>query len=510
MRPHCPHPRPLHRRAGVVGLLVLAAGCAAPAARTSQATSHRCTPAPHKPRIVLPLAPEPMPPEAVLYHVTGDQAGDWFGYTVAGLGDVSGDGIADFAVGAHQNENWGSRPAPDAAPGYVHVYSGASGERLYTLHSSGSAQIDGSDDHFGAAISSIEDLDGDGAREVLVGAYLFDAGDDDPESVDENTGGLFVFSGMSGELLHLIGGLEWGDRLGWAVTSIKDFDGDGQRDLLVGVEKADTSLELQNQGGVQIFSSATFEPLAQAWGPGFEAHLGCSVTPVADVDGDGLEDFASGAFMRSGEGDAQRQMGHAAVFSSSTGAVLHAWDGDAAVDHLGFSIVNLGDLDADGFDEVAVGATQSGWVGDFTGRGFVRVLSTADGRRVDQLIGGARGDQFGWALANVGDRDGDGRSDLLVGAPAAISVNRDTTSGLAGSVHLYSGADRSPLHAFFGLALDDQFGASVANLGDLDGDGFEEILVGAPENVPGQTRAGYAVVLSGRILARAGQLSARP
>jgi len=149
-----------------------------------------------------------------------------------------------------------------------------------------------------------------------------------------------------------------------------------------------------------------------------------------------------------------------------------------------------------------VGATQSGWVGDHYGRGFVRVYSTADGSLLAQLVGAALGDQFGWALADVGDRDGDGRDELLVGAPAAISVHRTETLGRTGSVHLYSGRDRTPLAAFSGLAVDDQFGASLADVGDLDGDGLSEVLIGAPENVPGQTRPGYAVVVSGRLFAR--------
>ena len=69
-------------------------------------------------------------------------------------------------------------------------------------------------------------------------------------------------------------------------------------------------------------------------------------------------------------------------------------------------------------------------------------------------------------------------------------------------MRLYSGADRAPLAAYTGLLADDQFGASVADVGDLDGDGLSEVLIGAPENVPGQTRAGYAVVVSGRIFAQ--------
>jgi len=132
---------------------------------------------------------------------------------VTALGDVTGDSIPDFAVGAHQNKNWGH-----GEPGYVRVYSGSNGEELYTLLSSGSQNIDGEDDHFGASLTSIDDLDADGAREVVVGSYLYDAS-------DENTGAVFLFSGATGEPLKLLPGRLWGDRFGWAVSTMPDMDG---------------------------------------------------------------------------------------------------------------------------------------------------------------------------------------------------------------------------------------------------------------------------------------------
>ena len=88
--------------AGLVG-----AACSAP-----RSTAPHCPPRPPEARVLIAGTAEPVPEELILHRYEGDAAGDWFGYTVAGLGDVSGDGVPDYAVGAHQNENWGARPAP--------------------------------------------------------------------------------------------------------------------------------------------------------------------------------------------------------------------------------------------------------------------------------------------------------------------------------------------------------------------------------------------------------------
>jgi len=460
-----------------------------------------------------PMDPTPLSEDAILLTVTGDAPGDWFGWAVGALGDVNGDAVPDFAVGAIQNENLGVRPAPHAPPGYVHVFSGASGTKLYALASYDSKNIDGTDDHFGSSITSMVDLDGDGAREIVVGAYLHDGGGPDPFSIDENTGGVFIFSGATGAPLRRLPGARWGDRYGYALATIADMDGDGERDLIVSIEKADKVAD--NEGRIDVLSSASFELLARAYGPGHNAHLGCAVAEVGDVDHDGTPDYAGGAFMYIHDGpawldpggdeepfaltesDPHVEVGRASIFSGRTGDELHRWVGDAKRDHLGCALATLYGAD----DPVlAVGANQSGWSGDFYGTGFVRLFSCGDGSRVGELHGEIEGQQFGWWITNVGDRDGDGHDDLLVGAPDAISVHESVQSDRAGRVYLYSGRDRRLLKIVVGQSVNDRFGTSAVLLGDLDGDGSDEVLIGAPENVIGQTRPGYAVVVRGSFL----------
>lgn len=451
------------------------------------------------PVVMEPVQAEPV--EAwVLHRVDGLEPGDYFGYSAAALGDLDGDGVEDFAVGAHQNENDLPRPAVGAGPGYVRVFSGADARERYTLRPAGSAAIDGSDDHFGHCCSRLGDIDGDGVGEIVVGAYLFDHDDGDPDSYDENTGAVFVFSGRTGAPLRRLGGLEWGDRMGYAVGSMPDRDGDGRDELLIGVQKTETQDGgVMNAGSVQVISTRTWEPLLHLDGPGFEAHFGTRLGTLDDLDGDGVRELVAGAYMYAAREDRDPARGAAAVLSGRTGALLTAFEGSGPGDHLGFALAGLGDLDGDGHEDVALGANQSGWISDFTGPGYVRVHSAVDGSALAHLRGELVGDQFGWTLVNVGDRDGDGRADFVVGAPRALKT-RGPDLGRRGRLYLFSGADFRLVKVLEGLAVDDQFGVSAALLEDLNGDGSRELLVGATENVEGQTRPGYAVVVSGRAL----------
>ena len=118
--------------------------------------------------------------------VEGDAAGDYFGWSIAPMGDVDGDGVPDLAIGAHQNLDGGHSPDP----GYVRLVSGATGATIDTLQGDGTSWYDGPDDHFGQAVAALGDLDGDGVSELLVGAYKDD-------NVTLNTGMIRVFSGAT-------------------------------------------------------------------------------------------------------------------------------------------------------------------------------------------------------------------------------------------------------------------------------------------------------------------------
>jgi len=450
---------------------------------------------------------ERLPEDAILLRLNGTAPGDYFGWSVAGLGDVNDDGVPDVAVGAHQLINAGERPNMNAPAGYVRAFSGADGSVLYTLQSKGSLNIDSSDDMFGVSIAALDDIDADGHADIAVGSFLYDYEDADQSEVDENTGAVFIFSGATGEQVALMGGERWGDRFGFCLDSIPDMDGDGLADLLVGVEKAETDRGVKNAGRVEIYSSATFERLVAANGPGWESRMGHSAIAMGDMDGDGIGDFASGAYMFGAREDQGPQRGAVGIISGRTGEILHGWEGAQMTDNLGKALASLGDLDGDGRNEIALGATQSGLEGEHTGQyfgpGYVRIHSSVDGRLLDVLLGETLGDQFGWTLANIGDRNGDGADDLLVGAPASMTF-LDKKLDRRGRIYLFSGADRSLLKAFEGLELNDQFGAAAASIGDLDGDGLDEVLVGAPQNVSQQTEAGYAIIISGSAFAPSG------
>jgi len=432
---------------------------------------------------VLLAAPPALPQAQPLFHLQGDSPGDWFGYAVSDAGDVNGDGVPDFAVGAQQNKNG----AHGTEPGYSRIYSGVDGSILHTFLGDGTNPIDGLDDHFGCAVSWIGDLDGDGHDEVFVGAFK------DDNYGNFNSGMIRIFSGADGSLMHQDDGEAEGDRMGIFVRGTGDITGDGVPDYMMGVYKDDNTFF--NAGSIRVHSGADHSLVWMLDGQSYHALLGWSGDFVGDANGDGVGDFLAGAPWDDVNG---AETGSAWLFSGVDGSVLRHWDGTASHDAFGHAVCAAGDVDGDGRMDVAVGAIQSTYTGVETGPGYVRVFSGASGALLYEVSGDLPRDQLGFALACAGDVNQDGHADLLVGAPSGFSIGLANT-GRPGYVRLFSGRDGSVLLELEGHAPDDLFGVGVARLRDLDGDGHGELIVGALQDDATQSRPGYAEVYSGAL-----------
>jgi hypothetical protein len=218
------------------------------------------------------------------------------------------------------------------------------------------------------------------------------------------------------------------------------------------------------------------------------------VSGAGDVNGDGYADVIVGAF--TDDSAAFGDAGSATVFSGRDGTVLFRYEGTALSQFAGFSVSGAGDADGDGWDDVLVGV-----VGDSAGgflAGTALVLSydpTAPGnyqvvRRYDAPT---LGDLQGASVACAGDVDGDFVQDHIVGA-----IFGDTATGQnAGVARVYSGASGVILHTFGGLLANSLLGLSVAGAGDVDGDGYADLIVGTVLGNGQVPVSGTATVYSG-------------
>jgi len=183
------------------------------------------------------------------------------------------------------------------------------------------------------------------------------------------------------------------------------------------------------------------------------------------------------------------------VWSGGTGDLLFSASG-APGDWLSYALADAGDVDGDGKHDVIVGAPNNG-------AGTALVLSGQDGHVINALHGEAAGDRFGSAVASAGDVNEDGRADLLIGAPRNDAAGVD-----AGRSYVLSGADFTPIHVLDGDRAGDFFGTGTDWTLDVDGDGVPDQVVGARH--AGPTRAGEVSVFSGISGARIWVADAEP
>jgi len=282
---------------------------------------------------------------------------------------------------------------------------------------------------------------------------------------------------------------------GASVAAIGDVDADGCTDLVVGgpglYPVSSTDCLLVSGGTLTILGPMVPPPIADL------SQFGRALAAPGDVDGDGVPDVLVGApggvLCAIPFGCSGSSRGAASLQSGATRLPLRSWQGSAEGDFLGFAVASLGDVDGDGVSDVALGAPQRTLdPGEETGAGYVRVCSGKTGALLGTLAGAAFGDGFGWEVVGPGDVDGDGHVDVLVRSPWAAGL----VPG-AGRVDLFRASDGALLRTWLGEAEDEDFG-HIGAAGDVDGDGLPDVLIGAPgHDGPAGVGAGVVQVRSG-------------
>ena len=293
-----------------------------------------------------------------------------------------------------------------------------------------------------------------------------------PGSYSDNAGRVRVHSGADGSLLQEHLGSS-GGWLGWSVTDAGDMDGDGVHDYAAGAPQHPGGFN--GKGRVDVWSGADGSLLLELDGPVSNSRFGYCLDGVGDVNADGFDDLVVGS---PGDGSFA---GAVRVYSGADGSVLHHVPGSASSAHLGETVAGVGDVDADGVPDFAAAAPGT-TVAGVTAAGEVFVWSGATGAVLLQLQGTQNSEHLTREIEGVGDFDGDGHDDFAFGDFAAKAQHTPLGITLyeAGVFEIRSGLDGHQLLKRFGTEANGDFGHDVAALGDLDGNGFPDVAVGEP------------------------------
>lgn len=412
-----------------------------------------------EPRFVALLPPPPGSGSAfaeadavILHEWRGEAPGDAFGWIARRAGDLDGDGVIDALVTANKF----SGPGPLA--GRIYAYSSKSGELLWTVTGRPGDQL--------GAAEAAGDLNGDGVPDVMLGAPAF--------ANPSFPGRVLLCSGRDGALLLELTGEQPGSQFGGQMYGGQDLNGDGVLDVVIGAPG-----HAAGAGRVTIHSSDDGRVLAELNGqPGWS--FGNSIALDASSGTLRLGIGASGA----------AGTGRMHVYEGWPPQPVRVHEPDAASNAYGMYFASYaGDVDGDGVSDLLSVDFQSAAAGPSSGRAWVH--SGDDGTLLHTFTG-APGDGLGIGVSRVGDVDGDGHADLLIGSWLCSDA---ATQG--GRVTLFSGADGSVLQQFTDTAAFDQFGYDTDGLGDVDGDGVTDFLVTAANSNLNGAASGRAFILKG-------------
>ncbi|MEO8350794.1 MAG: Calx-beta domain-containing protein [Chthoniobacteraceae bacterium] len=477
------------------------------------------------------------------FTASGVVSEEYSGISVSSAGDFNGDGFDDVLIGASGAD------APNDQSGAAYLLFGKAGGfdpdfDLSALDGSNGFRFGGLPAYAGSrmSVSGAGDINGDGFADIIIGvpnnsfgsragaAYVV-FGNDNASASD------FALTTLNGANGFKVSGVGSFDGFGRAVSGAGDINDDGFDDVVIGAPGVDLSRgKTYVIFGKTIGFSASLNPADLNGSDGFIVNgaltndsLGSAVSEAGDFNGDGIDDFIIGAY-RAGpngfeSGASYLIFGKTTDFSAqfqlttldgSTGFKL---SGVATSNRSGSALAGAGDVNGDGFDDIVIGAYQADPNGRNSGASYVVFggssglgpnfqLASLNGSNGFKIDGAAPGDRFGFAVSGVGDVNGDGLDELLIGSSRAVNpIGVTDGPGAAYVIFGKTGGfgasfDLAAFESSDGLKLAGAIegtGRSVSGAGDINGDGFDDFIIGAYRaDKPGALRSGVSYVILGQ------------